>query len=112
VQHEIERGLTVAETLHEDFVRTARAKGAGEARVLRLHVLPSATLRMLTMVGMEIGTAIGVTEDADTDFEPDDPRFEYGVLYSWLTQVHFELVTVLLDEIGEAGTDDPGATGA
>jgi peptide/nickel transport system permease protein len=52
--------VSVAETLHEDFVRTARAKGAGETRVLRVHVLPSATLRVLTMVGMEIGTAIGV----------------------------------------------------
>ena len=52
--------ISVAETLHEDFVRTARAKGAGEARVLRRHVLPSAALRVLTMVGMEIGTAIGV----------------------------------------------------
>jgi peptide/nickel transport system permease protein len=52
--------VSVAETLHEDFVRTARAKGAGEARVLRRHVLPSAALRVLTMVGMEIGTAIGV----------------------------------------------------
>jgi peptide/nickel transport system permease protein len=52
--------LTVAETLHEDFVRTARAKGAGETRVLTYHVLPSASLRVLTMIGMEIGTAIGV----------------------------------------------------
>jgi hypothetical protein len=54
-----------------------------------------------------IGTALGVTEEGDTDYEPNDPRFEYGVLYGWLTQVHFELVTLLLDEIGEAGTDDP-----
>ncbi len=52
--------LSVAETLHEDFVRTARAKGAGETRVLAFHVLPTASLRVLTMVGMEIGTAIGV----------------------------------------------------
>ena len=52
--------VSVAETLHEDFVRTARAKGAGEARVLRRHVLPTAALRVLTMVGMEVGTAIGV----------------------------------------------------
>ena len=52
--------VSVAETLHEDFVRTARAKGAGETRVLAFHVLPSASLRVLTMVGMEIGTAIGV----------------------------------------------------
>ena len=33
--------ISVAETLHEDFVRTARAKGAGETRVLRLHALPA-----------------------------------------------------------------------
>jgi peptide/nickel transport system permease protein len=51
---------SVAETIGEDFVRTARAKGASEARVLGRHVLPSAGLRVLTMVGMEIGTAIGV----------------------------------------------------
>jgi peptide/nickel transport system permease protein len=51
---------SVAETLDEDFVRTARAKGAGEARVLGRHVLPTSSLRVLTMVGMEIGTAIGV----------------------------------------------------
>jgi peptide/nickel transport system permease protein len=51
---------SVAETIHEDFVRTARAKGASHVRVLGRHVLPSAGLRVLTMVGMEIGTAIGV----------------------------------------------------
>lgn len=51
---------SVAETLHEDFVRTARAKGAPEWQVLRSHVLPSASLRVLTMVGMEVGTAIGI----------------------------------------------------
>ena len=52
---------SVAETMHEDFVRTARAKGATELRVLGRHVLPNAALRVLTMVGMEIGTAIGVS---------------------------------------------------
>jgi peptide/nickel transport system permease protein len=51
---------SVAETIHEDFVRTARAKGASQMRVVGRHVLPSAGLRVLTMVGMEIGTAIGV----------------------------------------------------
>lgn len=51
---------SVAETLPEDFVRTARAKGASELRILRRHVLPNASLRILTMIGMEIGTAIGV----------------------------------------------------
>jgi peptide/nickel transport system permease protein len=51
---------SVAETIDEDFVRTARAKGASQVRVLGRHVLPSASLRVLTMVGMEIGTAIGL----------------------------------------------------
>jgi hypothetical protein len=53
-----------------------------------------------------IGTALGVTEDGETEYERDDPRFEYGVLYGWLTVLHFELVSLLLDEIGEAGSDD------
>lgn len=59
---------SVADTIHEDFVRTARAKGARESRVLRSHVLPSASLRVLTMVGMEIGTAIGVCIYIETAF--------------------------------------------
>jgi peptide/nickel transport system permease protein len=52
--------ISVDETLREDFVRTARAKGVGEQRLMSRHVLPNAGLRVLTMVGMEIGTAIGV----------------------------------------------------
>ena len=51
---------SVGETLHEDYVRTARAKGARELTVIRRHVLPNASLRVMTMIGMEIGTAIGV----------------------------------------------------
>lgn len=51
---------SVAESLHEDYVRTARAKGARESRVIARHVLPNASLRVLTMIGMDIGTAIGV----------------------------------------------------
>jgi peptide/nickel transport system permease protein len=52
--------ITVSETLNADYVRTARAKGVGETRLMARHVLPNAGLRILTMVGMEIGTAIGV----------------------------------------------------
>ncbi len=49
----------VLETINEDFVRTARAKGAPEGRVLRSHVLRNALLPVVTMVGMDIGLAIG-----------------------------------------------------
>jgi peptide/nickel transport system permease protein len=59
---------SVAETLPEDFVRTARAKGASELRVMSRHVLPNAALRILTMIGMEIGTVIGVCVYIETAF--------------------------------------------
>lgn len=52
--------VSVAETLPQDFVRTARAKGASSFQVMTRHVLPNASLRILTMIGMEIGTALGV----------------------------------------------------
>jgi peptide/nickel transport system permease protein len=47
------------ETLNEDFVRTARAKGAPENRVLHAHVLRNALLPVVTMLGMDIGVALG-----------------------------------------------------
>lgn len=49
----------VMETLSEDYVRTARAKGAPESRVLFSHVLRNALLIVVTMLGMDIGLALG-----------------------------------------------------
>jgi ABC-type dipeptide/oligopeptide/nickel transport system permease component len=41
------------ETLHEDYIRTARAKGAGEWQVLLRHALPNALVPVLTILGMQ-----------------------------------------------------------
>jgi peptide/nickel transport system permease protein len=49
----------VMETQNEDYVRTARAKGAPENRILRQHVLRNALLPVVTMLGMDIGVALG-----------------------------------------------------
>jgi peptide/nickel transport system permease protein len=49
----------VLETMNEDYVRTARAKGAPESRVLRSHILRNALLPIVTMLGMDIGLALG-----------------------------------------------------
>ena len=49
---------SVIETMNEDYVRTARAKGAGEGRVLRTHVLRNSMLPIVTMIGMDLGTAL------------------------------------------------------
>jgi len=50
---------SVMETLNEDYVRTARAKGAPERVVVRSHVLRNALLPVVTMLGMDIGLALG-----------------------------------------------------
>jgi peptide/nickel transport system permease protein len=46
------RGALI-DTLHEDYIRTARAKGAGERRVLLRHALPNAMVPVLTILGMQ-----------------------------------------------------------
>lgn len=49
---------TVMETMDEDWVRTARAKGASEWQVLRSHVLRNSMLVVVTMLGMDLGLAM------------------------------------------------------
>ena len=49
----------VLDTMNEDYVRTARAKGAPEWRVLRSHVLRNALLPVVTMLGMDVGVGLG-----------------------------------------------------
>ncbi|MDQ3823484.1 MAG: ABC transporter permease [Actinomycetota bacterium] len=50
---------TVMETVNEDYVRTARAKGAPERQVLRSHILRNAMLPLVTLLGIDIGLALG-----------------------------------------------------
>jgi peptide/nickel transport system permease protein len=49
----------VMDTMGEDYVRTARAKGAPERTVMRSHILRNAMLPVVTMLGMDIGIALG-----------------------------------------------------
>src|SRR5207302_10727700 len=49
----------VMDALGEDSVGTARAKGAPERLVMRSHVLRNALLPVVTMLGMDIGIALG-----------------------------------------------------
>ena len=43
----------VLEVLHEDFVRTARAKGLTRGGVLWRHVVPNALVPILTILGLQ-----------------------------------------------------------
>lgn len=50
---------SVIETLQEDYVRTARAKGMSGTRVVWRHALRSAFIPILTMLGMQFGSLLG-----------------------------------------------------
>lgn len=50
---------SMLEVLTMDFVRTARAKGLAEGKVLWRHVLRNALLPMVTFVGLQFSTMLG-----------------------------------------------------
>jgi peptide/nickel transport system permease protein len=58
----------VMETLSEDYVRTARAKGASERRVMVQHVLRNSLLPIVTILGMDLGLALGGALFTETIF--------------------------------------------
>ncbi len=47
------------EVLHEDYIRTARAKGLSRTHILLRHVLPNAVLPLIPMIGIDIGVFLG-----------------------------------------------------
>lgn len=50
---------SVLEVLRQDFIRTVRAKGAGEWVAIFKHALRNALIPIVTLVGMQIGTLLG-----------------------------------------------------
>ena len=50
---------TMLETLNEDYIRTARAKGLAEPRVLILHALKNASVPIVTTIGTGLALLIG-----------------------------------------------------
>ena len=49
---------SMLEVLREDYVRTARAKGAGRFRVVAIHALRNALIPVITTVGLQVGTLL------------------------------------------------------
>lgn len=50
---------SLLETLSEDYVRTARAKGLAEQMVIRKHALKNGLIPVVTILGLQLGTLIG-----------------------------------------------------
>ncbi len=100
----------VMETLTEDYVRTARAKGAPEWLVLRSHVLRNAMLPVVTMLGMDIGLGLGGAVFTETVyglpglgktainsiFNFDLPTTQGIVVFSTIMIIFFNLVVDLV----------------
>lgn len=49
----------MVEEMGRDYVRTARAKGAGEVSVTMLHALKNASIPVVTAVGLQLGSLLG-----------------------------------------------------
>lgn len=56
------------DVLRQDYVRTARAKGLGEALVVGKHALRNALIPLVTVIGMEFGFLLGGAVIIETVF--------------------------------------------
>ena len=107
---------SIVETANADFVKTARAKGLGEQRILWGHVLPNALLPMVTFMGIDVGGIFAGAILAESIFNlPGLGQFMFQaiklkeggvvVLLSTLAFVSFILINLLVDII--YGAIDP-----
>ncbi|TML62932.1 MAG: ABC transporter permease [Actinobacteria bacterium] len=100
----------VLDTMNEDYVRTARSKGAPEHLVLRSHILRNAMLPVVTMLGMDISLALGGAVFTETVYSlpglgktaifglnnNDIPTVEGVIVFATLAIIVFNLVVDLL----------------
>lgn len=100
---------SLLETLNEDFVRTARAKGLPERLVVLRHALQPALLPVVTVIGLQLGSLLAGAVITETVFgwegigrllvesieKRDYPVTQACVLVIALTYVLVNLVTDL-----------------
>ncbi|MGX1744154.1 ABC transporter permease [Bosea sp. NPDC055353] len=74
---------SVLDELGADHVRTARAKGLGEARVVLRHTLRNALVPVVTLIGLQIGFLLGGAVVTETVFSwPGIGRLAVGAILS------------------------------
>lgn len=59
---------TMLETIRQDYIRTARAKGLKERTVVVRHALKNAMIPIITVIGMELGGLFGGSVLTETIF--------------------------------------------
>ncbi len=99
---------SLLEVLRQDYVRTARAKGVAERRVITRHAFKNAAIPVITVIGLNVGSLLGgaiLTETifawpgvgrlvVDAIFERNYPVVQGAVLVIALI---FVLVNLLVD---------------
>jgi peptide/nickel transport system permease protein len=70
---------SMLEVVNEDYIRTARAKGAGEKTVFFRHALRNALVPIVTIVGIQLGALLTGTVITETIFDwPGLGRLLFG----------------------------------
>lgn len=101
---------SLLEVLDQDYVRTARAKGLREAKVVRVHALKNAMVPVVTVVGLQVGGLLGgaiIVEQifvlpgigrllVDSIFQRDFPMVQGVVLFASLAFLFANLAVDLL----------------
>jgi peptide/nickel transport system permease protein len=59
---------SVIEVAHQDFIKTARAKGLKQPRIIARHILRNAILPVVTVAGMQAGALVGGAVVIETVF--------------------------------------------
>ncbi|MCL4186180.1 MAG: ABC transporter permease [Rhodobacteraceae bacterium] len=71
------------DVLNQDYVRTARAKGLGEAPVVWVHALRNAFIPVLTVIGLQVGFLLGGVVVTETVFSwPGVGRLAVQAIYA------------------------------
>jgi len=101
---------SMLEVLREDYVRTARAKGASTWRVVGIHALRNALIPVVTTIGLQVGTLLAGAILTETTFawpgigkwlveaihRRDYPAVQGGILLSATIIIAVNLVVDLL----------------
>ncbi|MDP4160809.1 MAG: ABC transporter permease [Bacillota bacterium] len=59
---------SMLDTLQQDYIRTARAKGIGEGRVIVRHALRNGLIPIITVIGLQLGSLLGGAVLTETVF--------------------------------------------
>jgi len=99
---------SMLEVIRQDYIRTARAKGQKESKVINQHALKNALIPVVTVIGLQFGYLLGGAVLTETVFSingigllmvnsikmRDLPMVQGGVLFIALT---FSLVNLFVD---------------